>query len=178
MNFFPTLFTLAFFACLYFAARPWRDHTKWHGLFGALVCFIMIGVTGPKQPQVSNRADAKSEPASQANEASEDPTSESPYASPAKQYGWIRVSKDAVGVKLKDADSARYRNVAFYSGGGTPVVCGEVNARNSFGGYSGYERFIAAGSTMAYLESEVSDGIGPVWDKMCVKGPADQAYER
>jgi hypothetical protein len=48
----------------------------------------------------------------------------------------------AVGVKLKDADTARYKlpapNDQFKETGG---YCGCVNARNSYGGYVGYYPF-------------------------------------
>lgn len=93
-----------------------------------------------------------------------------------KQYAWIGASKEAIKAQLKDAESAKFKDVRFYSGGGIPVTCGQVNAKNSFGGYGGFERFIAAGETMAVLESQSSDGIGPVWDKFCKHGPEDEAH--
>lgn len=93
-----------------------------------------------------------------------------------KQYAWIEVSKEAIKAQLKDAASAEFKDVRFYSGGGVPVACGQVNAKNGFGGYGGFERFIAAGREMAVLESQSSDGIGPVWDKFCTQGPDDQAH--
>lgn len=48
--------------------------------------------------------------------------------------------------QLKDPDSARFRNVRAvpFMGIGDKVgdvFCGEVNARNSMGGYTGFERF-------------------------------------
>lgn len=92
-----------------------------------------------------------------------------------KQYAWIDIGKEAIKSQLKDPDSAKFRNVAFYSGGGIPIACGEVNAKNGFGGYGGFERFVAAGDQLAFLESQVSDGIGPVWDKYCKHGPEDNA---
>lgn len=100
---------------------------------------------------------------------------ENPYADDVRQYVWIDRGKDAIIEKLKDPDSAKFRNVRFYSGGGVPVVCGQVNAKNAFGGYTGFERFIAAGPQLAYLESEISDGIAPVWNKMCIAAPHDRA---
>ena len=49
----------------------------------------------------------------------------------------------AVKNGLKDPDSATFRNVRTV---GTPdgiVVCGEYNAKNSYGGYVGFNRFVA-----------------------------------
>lgn len=51
---------------------------------------------------------------------------------------------DALKVKvtelLKDPESAQFKDVALTPGG---ALCGEVNARNSFGGYVGFKRFVA-----------------------------------
>lgn len=43
--------------------------------------------------------------------------------------------------KLRDPRSAQFRNVRMIVNGGTSVVCGEVNARNGYGGYNGFEPF-------------------------------------
>lgn len=48
---------------------------------------------------------------------------------------------------LKDADSAKYRNQVIYQDEkhqGMFFMCGEVNAKNSFGGYTGFKRFIVS----------------------------------
>lgn len=56
---------------------------------------------------------------------------------------------ELVKAHLKDPDSARFRNVRRVPFMGMPseavskVYCGEVNARNSMGGYSGYSAFVA-----------------------------------
>ena len=85
----------------------------------------------------------------------------------ARQIAWNEKGMEAIKAKLKDADSAKFRNVKFYSGV-APVTCGEVNAKNSFGGYSGYERFIAGGDVINVLESEMKDGeMDDAWRKIC-----------
>jgi hypothetical protein len=98
-----------------------------------------------------------------------------PYADETKQYAWLTSSEETVKGLLKDPDSAEFKDVRFYSGGGVPVACGEVNAQNGFGGYNGFEYFIALGPTTAFLESQVSGGISKVWNKYCVAGPDDKA---
>ncbi len=85
-----------------------------------------------------------------------------------KELSWIELGKDSVRSKLKDGSSAEFRNV-FFNNNGTPVSCGEVNSKNSFGAYSGYQRFISAGNVLTILEEEVSDGIQTVWNQYCVK---------
>lgn len=61
-------------------------------------------------------------------------------------------AKQAIGRKLKDPQSARYsgisrRSVRNPNGHVVDVVCGAVNAKNSFGGYGGARPF-------AYLVTE------------------------
>lgn len=50
--------------------------------------------------------------------------------------------KRAVTNSLKDPESARFRNLK--SSGGL-FLCGEVNAKNSMGGYTGFKKFYAIG---------------------------------
>ena len=61
----------------------------------------------------------------------------------------VNWAKSLVSQQLKDPESAKFRNV-FYavsdSYPSTPYVCGEVNARNSYGGYAGYSWFSISGT--------------------------------
>ena len=70
---------------------------------------------------------------------------------------------------LRDPDSVKYKDVHAYrlvAGGESGYIfCGRVNAKNGFGGYGGYERFVASGG-MIGLESQISD-FGNVWNKLC-----------
>ena len=52
------------------------------------------------------------------------------------------LAKKEVELKLSDPLSAQYRNIKSYSYG---VVCGEVNSKNKFGGYGGFEKLIYFG---------------------------------
>ncbi|MGH8273631.1 MAG: hypothetical protein ACRES9_05155 [Gammaproteobacteria bacterium] len=69
------------------------------------------------------------------------------------------LAKKKLASDLKDPDSAKYKDVHAYqddAGGKTAIVfCGEINAKNSFGGYNGYERFVAA-PAIAVMESEMT----------------------
>jgi hypothetical protein len=51
-------------------------------------------------------------------------------------------AEDAVKGKLRDPSSAQFRNVHLNKIDSN-TVCGEVNAKNAFGGYAGYMRFAA-----------------------------------
>ncbi len=49
----------------------------------------------------------------------------------------------AVGLKLKDAESARYQLPTPIGTDKVIVFCGQVNAKNSYGGYSGFTQFFS-----------------------------------
>lgn len=55
----------------------------------------------------------------------------------------ILASKEAVKVNLKDPSSAEFKNIRLVKYLNGHVVCGSVNAKNSFGGYTGFTPFIA-----------------------------------
>lgn len=57
--------------------------------------------------------------------------------------------------QLKDPDSAQFRNLRVVSGGA--ALCGEVNAKNSYGGYTGFKSFVADNDGVAWQ----GDGSAP-----------------
>lgn len=79
------------------------------------------------------------------------------------------LSKYRLKERLRDPDSAAYRNVRIYrhpkSDGGF-VFCGEVNARNGFGGMAGFERFVAS-PTHAVIESMGPSAFVEGWEQFC-----------
>lgn len=58
-------------------------------------------------------------------------------------------AKKAVQDKLTDPQSAQFREVMTFRG---DTVCGEVNAKNQFGGYAGYRLFV-------YFKSDPTDKV-------------------
>lgn len=68
-------------------------------------------------------------------------------------------ARSALSNLLNDPFSAQYRNVGIYTSAWGTVLCGEVNAKNQYGGYGGYRRFVAAGR-LAYVEQ---DGLEFYW---------------
>jgi hypothetical protein len=62
---------------------------------------------------------------------------------------YVKKLQVAIVEKLKDPDSAKFRNIRLVDGRdaktpGEGIYCGEVNAKNEFGGYVGFMPFIAA----------------------------------
>lgn len=73
-----------------------------------------------------------------------------------------RLAREFLTPHLKDPDSAQFRN--------QKRICGEVNAKNSFGGYAGFKRFIAGGKELVFLEDDARLEAGAfqaAWDKFC-----------
>lgn len=62
---------------------------------------------------------------------------------PAWDTGLTYPAKETVKNRLRDPESAEFRNLTTISTGQTErVVCGEVNARNGFGGFVGFTKFV------------------------------------
>ena len=57
--------------------------------------------------------------------------------------------KQRVLERLKDPTSAQFRGLRFVNG--DTVLCGEVNARNSYGGYVGFVAFVVDEENGAYI---------------------------
>jgi len=80
----------------------------------------------------------------------------------------IRVAKERVQKFLKNPESATFTKVYITKVNGRKTVCGYVNAKNSFGGYAGNERFFSTGSIVA-LESQGFKDFDEIWDSFCAK---------
>lgn len=64
-----------------------------------------------------------------------------------KEAAAIENAKKAIADSLKDPSSAQFRNVRIVKYGDGSVVCGEVNGKNSYGGYVGFKTFVAGTSS-------------------------------
>lgn len=82
------------------------------------------------------------------------PAAQTTKADSALETELTELLKEQVAYALKDPSSAQFRNLRLYqltvimdSGkrttGGRRVLCGEVNAKNAFGGYVGSRPFVA-----------------------------------
>lgn len=125
-----------------------------------LIAIILLGNCAPKQPKDS------ASPINPAAPAAPKEAKGDKYGNETQQQLWIAHSQDGIKNRLKDPSSAEFRNVFFSASSGKPMVCGEVNSKNGFGGYSGYQRFVAAGDSLAFLESDVKD-FRVLWNKVC-----------
>ena len=77
------------------------------------------------------------------------------------------LSHSAVEARLRDPSSAEYRNEHLGNYKGAQVVCGEVNAKNGFGGMTGFERYVSNGGEATVLASEMDPSeFSTVWSTM------------
>jgi hypothetical protein len=89
-------------------------------------------------------------------------------ANAATAGGIIKKAESAICATLKDCESARFRNETVKIGAdGTPIVCGEFNAKNSYGGYGGFQGFIYLGGGSTITEESFPDLFNVAWPK-CV----------
>ena len=69
----------------------------------------------------------------------------------------------AIRVRLKDPESARFGE---FKAGRAPegiTVCGQVNAKNSLGGYTGMSTFFGSLRGDAFIEIEMDEAGGSRW---------------
>jgi hypothetical protein len=85
----------------------------------------------------------------------------------------ISQGKESLEHSLKDPDSVEYGDV--WAGtlksdkGSVLVACGYFNARNSFGGMTGQQRFIGSPGGIAFT-SEIAGGVfDTMWQQACVQ---------
>lgn len=69
----------------------------------------------------------------------------------------IEAIREAMQDRLKDADSAKFRNVRII--GPAQTICGQYNAKNGMGAYAGYSTFL--GYLMTNKTDHVVNGTPP-----------------
>lgn len=79
-----------------------------------------------------------------------------------KEIKMQRMAREFVSANLKDPGSAEFRNQREF--------CGEVNARNSLGGFTGFKRFIAGNENLVILEDDsriTAAEFQAMWSEHC-----------
>lgn len=80
-----------------------------------------------------------------------------------KEIRLQRISKEAVTGMLRDPRSAEFRN--------QKGICGEVNSKNAFGAYVGFQRYIAASRELVVMERDSgmpSAEFAKLWNEVCL----------
>lgn len=74
----------------------------------------------------------------------------------AEERSEIAAAKEIAARKLKDPSSAQFRDLRIAGTGDKARVCGEINGKNSYGGYVGFMKFSVAGNA-AIIEPHDND---------------------
>lgn len=141
---------------------------------GCLVAIGLVLLVSTCTALVSKNDSGTSTSSSSDSKAANTKTSE-----PSQEDMMIRyevAAKQAMKDSLKDPGSAKYKDVtahALKDKPGAYVFCGLVNSKNGFGGYTGFQRFVA-GPGIAVTEEIVSD-FPVLWNQLCV-GPGTPVW--
>jgi len=84
----------------------------------------------------------------------------------------IKKAHDRVLTVLKDSDSAKFRNDKKYKSGtnGSIIVCGEVNSKNSYGGFTGFSRYYVNSESEKFkvsIETDSDKMFSTFWGIAC-----------
>lgn len=66
----------------------------------------------------------------------------------------IEGSKQAVADMMKDPESAKFRNIRLVPHRNSKVMCGEINAKNAYGAYAGFEPFVSSPKSALVFRSD------------------------
>jgi hypothetical protein len=83
----------------------------------------------------------------------------------------VRLEKKAT-LQFKDPDSVKFKGVQLFkmAAGGTYRICGQANAKNSYGGYGGFRTFFydeAADLSLQETDDEQEYRPGAFWNLNC-----------
>lgn len=75
---------------------------------------------------------------------------------------------------LKDPDSAKFHGLTVVKKDGSYALCGKVNSKNSFGGYTGNQLFLVVGKKAVFQHELKHNVFAGVWNQFCAtKGAVD-----
>jgi hypothetical protein len=73
-------------------------------------------------------------------------------------------AQEGVRYHAKDPASVQFREVFATA----TMVCGQYNARNSYGAYAGFMRFVSDGKNVIWIEDDIGkDRIDLIWREHC-----------
>ncbi len=79
---------------------------------------------------------------------------------------------------MRDPESAKFSNVTLRQRRGHEVLCGDVNAKNGFGGYGGVRPFVASNTALTIQGEDLSGAAwDALWSDLCVQTDMSEARE-
>jgi len=100
------------------------------------------------------------------------------FAQPSNEEiaAFVSKAKSNITQGFKDPQSAQFKGLFVGKNGAMLTLCGEVNAKNSYGAYVGFQKFFATSEPMlqqiagGVADTHVYDGMA---SRMCVTKVAD-----
>ena len=113
-----------------------RNPSRWllRAVVASALCHVVAGC-GPSESQLKAEAAKREKAEAEAAKAAE--------------IARIEVYKSKVLTQLKDPNSAQFRNLKILDN--DRGMCGEVNAKNAFGGYVGFSAFAVDGKDKVFM---------------------------
>lgn len=82
------------------------------------------------------------------------------------------LGKEAITAIMKDPKSVEFKDLFVSRSGGSPVLCGLVNGKNSYGGYTGFKRFLSVGNAVNMIDTEIDNKeFKSSWNQFCSSRP-------
>jgi hypothetical protein len=150
--------------------QPKNDYLIPKIIGGIVAITLLIIALAPSSPNKS--ATSTKSTVSHATERMPEGHTYKYHETDGQKFAWIEKGREAIAQRLKDPDSAKFRGVYFMKRGEyPPLVCGEVNSKNSLGGYAGFQRFITATTPdLTFIESDMKKAdFLTVWNKLCAE---------
>lgn len=69
----------------------------------------------------------------------------------------LGAAKRQLAESLKDPESAKFRDIRFVMHSGGAMICGQVNGKNSYGGYVGYATFLSDSRSSEIFSADSTD---------------------
>ena len=151
-------------------------------LVGFVVMAVVVGMNGggstPEASMLAARRADRAPPALSTRyvaSTQEPQRTDAPPAVSGIDYLALKAeAEERLKALLKDDHGVRYNNVqtrlSTMDGAGVIAFCGEINARNGFGAYSGFQRFVAAPSVAATEEAMTYADFDKIWQRFCIDG--------
>lgn len=84
----------------------------------------------------------------------------------ARDAAYVDDHERRIAAHLLDPAGAEFQGSAVYRRE-VPVVCGRVNAKNAYGGRTGYQRFVSGGDVQVLEREMVAGEMDKVWERFC-----------
>jgi hypothetical protein len=83
----------------------------------------------------------------------------------------IAHAKETVSNEMKDPNSTQFKDIKLSKYGPADVVCGAVNAKNGYGGYMGFQRFVVLDGVPSIrppgVFADVQKVFDDIWNHLC-----------